>query len=107
MNRLEEIQQAAYNNDRESSRENQQYFIEGAEWADENPRTDIIAVDSISYVRMILVSNFCKIAKKYHGCTIDDVPEMKEAFDIVNNFDNACETAGYKLNDDKGIYEFK
>jgi hypothetical protein len=34
MTRKEERELAAYNNDRESSKENQQYFIEGAEWAD-------------------------------------------------------------------------
>lgn len=43
MTRKEEIKQAAFNNDRESSKENQQYFIEGAEWADENPDEKMIA----------------------------------------------------------------
>ena len=43
MTRQEEIKQAAFNNDRESSKENQQYFIEGAEWSDENPDEKMIA----------------------------------------------------------------
>lgn len=43
MTRKEEIKQAAFNNDRESSKENQQYFIEGAEWSDENPDEKMIA----------------------------------------------------------------
>ena len=43
MTRKEEIKQAAFNNDRESSKENQQYFIEGAEWADENLDERMIA----------------------------------------------------------------
>jgi len=41
MTRKEEIKQAAFNNDRESSKENQQYFIEGAEWADSNPNPEL------------------------------------------------------------------
>ena len=43
MTRKEEIKQAAFNNDRESLKENQQYFIEGAEWSDENPDEKMIA----------------------------------------------------------------
>lgn len=43
MTRKEEIKQAAFNNDRESSKENQQYFIEGAELSDENPDEKMIA----------------------------------------------------------------
>lgn len=42
MTRKEEIKQAAFNNDRESSKENQQYFIEGAKWSDENPDEKMI-----------------------------------------------------------------
>lgn len=42
MTRKEEIIQAAFNNDRGSSKENQQYFIEGAEWSDENPDEKMI-----------------------------------------------------------------
>ena len=38
---MEEIKQAAFNNDRESSKENQQYFIEGAMWSDENPNPEL------------------------------------------------------------------
>ena len=45
MTREEEIKKAAYNNDRESSTENIIYFIEGAEWADENPRKGLVDID--------------------------------------------------------------
>lgn len=47
MNREEKIQKAAYNNDRESSQENQQYFIEGAKWADENPREELVDIEKV------------------------------------------------------------
>lgn len=103
MNRLEEIWQAfqKYKSVTETGRLSEGDFIAGAEWADDNPRTDIIPRDSISDIRIILVNKFCDIAKKYNNCTIDDVPEMKEALDMVNMFDKACEFAGYKFNEDK------
>ena len=82
-------------------------FIAGAVWADNNPRTDIIGEDSINRVRMILLSNFCKIAKKYPDKTYDKIPEMKEAYDLVDNFDKACEIAGFELDDDIGFYKTK
>ena len=41
MNRLKELKIAAYNNDRESSSDVQQAFVEGAIYADENPVTNI------------------------------------------------------------------
>ena len=109
MNRLEEIWQAfqKYKSVTETGSLSEGDFIAGAEWADENPRTDIIPRGSISHIRIILVNKFCDIAKKYSNCTIDEVPEMKEAFDMVDMFDKACEYAGYKFNYDKGIYEFK
>ena len=58
-------------------------FLEGAVWADNNPRTDMIGIDSISRVRSILLSNFCKIAKEHPHKKYDEVPEMKEAFDMI------------------------
>ena len=82
-------------------------FIAGQEWADNNPRTDIIGVDSISFIRRILVSKFVKIARLYPNTVIDDVPEMKQAFDMIVNFDEACESAGYVYDDENGIYVMK
>lgn len=81
------------------------HWIEGAEWADEHPRNDVIGVDSITYVRNILVGKFCDIAKKNPDKIYDEVPEMKEAFEMADMFDKACEFAGYKFNEEKGIYE--
>ena len=82
-------------------------FVKGAEWADEHPRADIIGVDSISRVRSILLSKFCKIAKEHPHKKYDEVPEMKEAFDLVDNFDKACEAAGFELNEETGFYKIK
>lgn len=79
-------------------------FIIGALWADNNPRTDIIQRDSISFCRMLLVEKFCNIAKKHTNKIIEEVPEMKDAYDMIDMFDKACESIGYKLNDN-GIYE--
>lgn len=80
-------------------------FVRGAEWADEHPRTDVIQRDSISFCRMLLISKFCNIAKKHNEKTMDEVPEMKEAYDAINNFDKACESVGYKYNEEMGKYE--
>lgn len=39
MTREEEIKQAAYWHDTESTKYEQEYFIDGANWADENPKS--------------------------------------------------------------------
>ena len=107
MTRKEEIEQASILHS-EIVRNNSNIdedFIAGAEWADAHPRNDVIDVDSITYVRNILVGKFCNIAKKNPGKTYDEVPEMKEAFEMADMFDKACEFAGYKFNEEKGIYE--
>ena len=80
-------------------------FGKGAEWADEHPRTDIILPDSINYLRMILIRKFCNLAKKYPDKQIKDIPELKESYDMVDDFDAICEAAGFKLNEDTGFYE--
>ena len=87
------------------ARDQQWGFQMGAEWADEHPRNDVIGVDSITYVRNILVNKFCNIVKKNPGKICGEVPEMKEAFEMADMFDKACEFAGYKFNEEKGIYE--
>lgn len=83
------------------------YFIKGAIWADEHPRTDIIGVDSINRIRPTLLRNFTNIARKYPNTMLDDIPEKKEAFDLITNFDKACEIAGFELNNDTGFYKIK
>ena len=70
-------------------------------------QTDIIGVDSISRVRTILVNNFCNIAKKFPGQTLDEISEMKEAFDMIGIFDKCCENAGFILDEDTGFYKIK
>ena len=107
MTRKEEIEQAALEAFFPFTQESDErdIWIEGAEWADEHPRNDVIGVDSITYVRNILVSKFCNIAKKNPDKIYDEVPEMKEAFEMADMFDKACEFAGYKFNEEKGIYE--
>jgi len=107
MTREEERKQAAENAHLDIYEKAIDTFIRGAEWADEHLRNDVIGVDSISYVRNILIGKFCNIAKKNPNKTYDEVPEMKEAFEIADMFDKACEFAGYKFNEETGIYEIK
>lgn len=69
----------------------------GVDWADKHPRNDMIGVVSISHIRNILIGKFCNITKKNPDKTYDEIPEMKEAFEMVDMFDKACEFAGYKF----------
>lgn len=112
MNRDEQINKAASDAWNEHGATNQEQkiayelgFLEGAMWADFTPRTDIIGRDSVSFCRALLIGKFCNIAKNNPDKTLDEVPEMKEAFDMADMFDKACESVGYKFNEDRGIYE--
>ena len=111
MTRAEEIKQAAVEHAKSSLIGSLYYkessFRQGAEWADYNPRTDTIGVDSISYIRRILIRNFHNITRRYHNVTISDVPEINEAFDMIVNFDKACESAGWVFDNENGIYVMK
>lgn len=107
MTRKEEIEQASILHS-EIVRNNSNIdedFIAGAEWADAHPRNDVIGVDSITYVRNILVGKFYNIAMKNPDKIYDEVQEMKKAFEMADMFDKACEFAGYKFNEENGIYE--
>lgn len=111
MKRIEEIRQAAheYANSDAVTPEDRQVaygdFINGAKWADKHPRTDIIERDSISFCRMLLISKFCDIAKKLVPQDVLVDEKSREIHDMIVNFDKACEFVGYKLNEDKGIFE--
>lgn len=53
---------------------------------------------TVEELRIKLINKFVDGCRKYEGVRISDVPELKEAFENINNFEKACESIGYKFN---------